>query len=60
MTIPDAGQNVDPVKLMSQMDGSSFCVVGLKLQGAQVRNNQLLLTSTIMLDLPATVITWIK
>lgn len=60
VTIPDPGQNVDPVKLMTEIDGSSFCVVGLKLQGAQVRNNQLLLTSTIMLDLPATIITWIR
>lgn len=36
-----------------------FLVVkGLKLQGAQCRNNQLLLTSSIMTDLPVTLLRW--
>lgn len=39
---------------------SSFGVIGLKLQGAQVKNNQLLLTSTIMIDLPLTLLRWIR
>ncbi|KAL1138869.1 hypothetical protein AAG570_008931 [Ranatra chinensis] len=39
-------------------DEYSFAVVGLKLQGAQCRNNQLLLTSTIMMDLPTTLLRW--
>ncbi|XP_055707524.1 dynein heavy chain, cytoplasmic isoform X3 [Phlebotomus papatasi] len=37
---------------------SCFGVVGLKLQGAQCKNNQLLLTSTIMMDLPLTLLKW--
>lgn len=37
---------------------SSFGVTGLKLQGAQCKNNQLLLTSTIMMDLPVTLLKW--
>ncbi|XP_073982188.1 dynein heavy chain, cytoplasmic isoform X4 [Rhodnius prolixus] len=37
---------------------NSFPVIGLKLQGAQCRNNQLLLTSTIMMDLPTTLLRW--
>ncbi|XP_077296363.1 dynein heavy chain, cytoplasmic isoform X2 [Arctopsyche grandis] len=60
VTIPDAGQNGKAAKTVSDTDSSSFCVVGLKLQGAQVRNNQLLLTSTIMVDLPTTIITWLR
>uniref|UniRef100_A0A1B0B0C4 Dynein heavy chain, cytoplasmic n=1 Tax=Glossina palpalis gambiensis TaxID=67801 RepID=A0A1B0B0C4_9MUSC len=39
---------------------SSFGVTGLKLQGAQCKNNELLLASTIMMDLPLTVLKWIK
>jgi dynein heavy chain 1 len=39
---------------------SSFGVTGLKLQGAQCKNNQLLLTSTIMMDLPLTLLRWIR
>lgn len=39
---------------------SSFGVTGLKLQGAQCKNNQLLLTSTIMMDLPLTLMKWVK
>ncbi|XP_037905377.1 dynein heavy chain, cytoplasmic isoform X4 [Hermetia illucens] len=39
---------------------SSFGVVGLKLQGANCKNNQLLLTSTIMTDLPLTILKWVK
>ena len=46
----DGGHNKD----------SSFGVVGLKLQGAQCKNNQLLLTSTIMMDLPLTLLRWIR
>lgn len=42
------------------VDECSFGVVGLKLQGAQCRNNQLLLTSTIMTDLPVTLLRWIR
>ncbi|KAI5651454.1 hypothetical protein NE865_00698 [Phthorimaea operculella] len=33
---------------------------GLKLQGATVKGNRLLLTNTIMVDLPLTVLTWIR
>lgn len=43
----------------SQKD-SCFGVSGLKLQGAQCKNNQLLLTSTIMTDLPLTLLKWVK
>ncbi|GLV39725.1 Dynein heavy chain 64C [Carabus blaptoides fortunei] len=39
---------------------SCFAVVGLKLQGAQCRNNQLLLTSTIMMELPVTLLRWVR
>lgn len=39
---------------------SSFGVIGLKLQGAQCKNNQLLLTSTIMTDLPTTLLRWVR
>ncbi|CAO1413898.1 unnamed protein product [Diamesa tonsa] len=39
---------------------SSFGVAGLKLQGAQCKNNQLLLTNTIMMDLPLTLLRWIR
>ncbi|XP_069694728.1 dynein heavy chain, cytoplasmic isoform X3 [Periplaneta americana] len=42
------------------MDECSFGVVGLKLQGAQCRSNQLHLTSTIMMDLPVTLLRWIR
>ncbi|XP_060529688.1 dynein heavy chain, cytoplasmic isoform X3 [Cylas formicarius] len=37
-----------------------FAVIGLKLQGAQCKNNQLLLTSSIMLELPVTLLRWLK
>jgi len=33
---------------------------GLKLQGAHCRNNQLHLTSTIMMDLPLTLLRWVR
>lgn len=39
---------------------SSFGIIGLKLQGAQCKNNQLLLTSTIMTDLPLTLLRWVR
>ena len=53
------------VTITTETDGgqykdSSFGVVGLKLQGAQCKNNQLLLTSTIMMDLPLTLLRWIR
>lgn len=32
----------------------------MKLQGAQCRNNQLLLTSSIMIDLPITLLRWVR
>ncbi|CAH1114572.1 unnamed protein product [Psylliodes chrysocephalus] len=37
-----------------------FAVVGIKLQGAQCRNNQLLLTSSIMIELPITLFRWVR
>ncbi|XP_044265029.1 dynein heavy chain, cytoplasmic isoform X6 [Tribolium madens] len=37
-----------------------FAVTGIKLQGAQCRNNQLLLTSSIMMELPITLLRWIR
>ena len=39
-----------------------LCVIisGLKLQGAHCRNNQLHLTSTIMMDLPLTLLRWVR
>lgn len=53
------------VTITAESDGghqkdSCFGVVGLKLQGAQCKNNQLLLTSTIMMDLPTTLMRWIR
>ncbi|XP_055383630.1 dynein heavy chain, cytoplasmic isoform X2 [Condylostylus longicornis] len=53
VTITESGVDADK-------KDSSFGVTGLKLQGAQCKNNQLLLTSTIMMDLPLTVLKWIK
>jgi len=44
----------------AHVDECSFGVIGLKLQGAQCRNNQLLLTSTIMMDLPVTLLRWTR
>lgn len=41
-------------------DDCSFRVIGLKLQGAQCRNNELLLTSTILMDLPVTLVRWVR
>jgi dynein heavy chain 1 len=40
-------------------DECSFGVIGLKLQGAQCRNNQLFIASTIMTDLPMTFLRWV-
>ncbi|XP_025833356.1 dynein heavy chain, cytoplasmic [Agrilus planipennis] len=37
-----------------------FAVTGIKLQGAQCRNNQLLLTSSIMIELPLTLLRWVR
>lgn len=53
VSINESGSNAE------QKD-SSFGVIGLKLQGAQCKNNQLLLTSTIMMDLPLTILKWTK
>ncbi|XP_038118676.1 dynein heavy chain, cytoplasmic isoform X2 [Culex quinquefasciatus] len=39
---------------------SSFGISGLKLQGAQCKNNQLLLTSAIMTELPLTLLKWTR
>ncbi|XP_053612057.1 dynein heavy chain, cytoplasmic isoform X5 [Plodia interpunctella] len=55
VTIPDSGTASE----VSQPEWS-FSVTGLKLQGATVKGNRLLLTSTIMVDLPLTVLTWIR
>ncbi|KAJ8666435.1 hypothetical protein QAD02_008097 [Eretmocerus hayati] len=44
----------------SSVDDCSFAVTGLKLQGAQCKNNQLYLTSTIMTDLHVTVLRWVR
>nr|XP_024214265.1 dynein heavy chain, cytoplasmic isoform X3 [Halyomorpha halys] len=52
VTIPE------PSSTSLATDECSFSVTGLKLQGAQCRNNQLLLTSTIMMDLPTTLLRW--
>ncbi|XP_071453347.1 dynein heavy chain, cytoplasmic isoform X3 [Hetaerina americana] len=41
-------------------DDSCFAVIGLKLQGAHCRNNQLHLTSTIMTELPVTLLRWVR
>lgn len=53
VSILETGSNGD------QKD-SSFGVTGLKLQGAQCKNNELLLASTIMMDLPLTILKWVK
>lgn len=44
----------------NEIGDRSFGVTGLKLQGAQCKNNELLLASTIMMELPLTLLTWIK
>ncbi|XP_065208173.1 dynein heavy chain, cytoplasmic isoform X2 [Planococcus citri] len=44
----------------NMLDECSFGVTGLKLQGAQCRNNQLLLTSTIMTELPLILLRWTR
>ncbi|XP_058810234.1 dynein heavy chain, cytoplasmic isoform X2 [Phymastichus coffea] len=41
-------------------DDYCFAVTGLKLQGAQCKNNMLYLTSTIMTDLHVTILKWVK
>ncbi|XP_052742503.1 dynein heavy chain, cytoplasmic isoform X1 [Bicyclus anynana] len=55
VTIPDPGAAAE-----SAQSEWSFSVTGLKLQGATVKGNRLLLTNTIMVDLPLTVLTWIR
>ncbi|KRT84034.1 hypothetical protein AMK59_1732, partial [Oryctes borbonicus] len=37
-----------------------FGLIGIKLQGAQSKSNQLLLTSSIMVDLPIVLLRWIR
>ncbi|KAI8434181.1 hypothetical protein MSG28_012296 [Choristoneura fumiferana] len=54
VTIPEAGSEAE-----SSAEWS-FQVTGLKLQGATVKGHRLLLTNTIMVDLPLTVLTWIR
>ncbi|XP_066142886.1 dynein heavy chain, cytoplasmic isoform X6 [Euwallacea fornicatus] len=44
----------------SSIPHDCFAVVGLKLQGAQCKNNQLLLTSSIMSELPITLLRWVR
>ncbi|BES93792.1 dynein heavy chain [Nesidiocoris tenuis] len=53
VTILDQGQAAN-----ASTDPSCFPVTGLKLQGAQCKNNQLLLTSSIMMELPTTLLRW--
>ncbi|CAH0687822.1 unnamed protein product [Spodoptera exigua] len=55
VTIPDPGTPTE-----NAQTEWSFSVTGLKLQGATVKGNRLLLTNTIMVDLPHTVLTWIR
>ncbi|CAH0758045.1 unnamed protein product [Diatraea saccharalis] len=55
VTIPDPGTPTE-----NAQSEWSFSVTGLKLQGATVRGNRLLLTNTIMVDLPLTVLTWLR
>ncbi|XP_017775192.1 PREDICTED: dynein heavy chain, cytoplasmic isoform X3 [Nicrophorus vespilloides] len=45
---------------MNNIPIDSFAVVGMKLQGAQCKNNQLLLSSSIMLELPITLLRWVR
>jgi dynein heavy chain 1, cytosolic len=54
VTITEAGSDGPDQK------DSCFGVVGLKLQGAQCKNNQLLLTSTILIELPQTLLRWVR
>ncbi|CAB0033630.1 unnamed protein product [Trichogramma brassicae] len=44
----------------SESSDCSFSITGLKLQGAQCKNNQLFLTSTIMTDLHKVTLRWIR
>lgn len=53
MTISDPGQQL-------KMDDCSFIVTGLKLQGADCKENKLQLSSTIQTDLTETSIKWIR
>ncbi|XP_013140288.1 PREDICTED: dynein heavy chain, cytoplasmic [Papilio polytes] len=55
VTIPDPGTPTE-----NAQTEWSFSVTGLKLQGATVKGNRLLLTNTIMMDLPITVLTWVR
>lgn len=55
VTIPDPGTPTE-----NAQSEWSFSVTGLKLQGATVKGNRLLLTNTIMVDLPLTVLTWVR
>ncbi|KAH3850556.1 hypothetical protein DPMN_092971 [Dreissena polymorpha] len=42
------------------LDACSFCVTGLKLQGAVCKQNKLQLSSTISTDLPLTLLRWVR
>lgn len=44
----------------SSIPHDCFAIMGLKLQGAQCKNNQLLLTSSIMSELPITLLRWVR
>ncbi|XP_045484392.1 dynein heavy chain, cytoplasmic isoform X1 [Pieris rapae] len=55
VTIPDPGTESE-----NAQTEWSFSVTGLKIQGAKVKGNRLLLSNTIMVDLPLTVLTWIR
>ncbi|GJQ76160.1 hypothetical protein Trydic_g1905 [Trypoxylus dichotomus] len=44
----------------SSIPSDCFGLIGIKLQGAQSKNNQLLLTSSIMVDLPIVLLRWIR
>jgi dynein heavy chain 1 len=41
-------------------DDCTFAITGLKLQGAQCKDNQLYLASTIMTDLHVTMLRWVR
>jgi len=53
VSIPDKSQD-------SPSDDSSFCIIGLKLQGASPKQNKLHLDSTIMTELAQTNIRWAR
>lgn len=48
------------VDFKGSLDDCSFGVTGLKLQGAQCKNNKLSISNTILTDLPLTKLQWIR